>query len=184
LNPPPKAVLPECFLISYLDPANQMKNNLTPTPWIRMKNWIWLLLVASFYAHAAPVPTATPTFDGTWEYRKCFSKKEFDCESYSFELRQAGDQVCGQHSGSTRQLSQLNEGGPVRGIVVGKVAVLTVTSGRNNEIVIGKATLRGKDLFWQQSATVKEGEGDIGLIFGGGILKRLPVKPGTAQIEC
>jgi len=151
-----------------------------------MKIWIWLLLVVSVDVRAgsAPTPTPTPIFNGTWEYRKCFSKKEFDCESYYFELRQVGDQICGQHSGSTRQLSQLNEGGPVRGIVVEKVAVLTVTSGRNNQIVIGKATLRGADLVWQQSTTVREGEGDIGLIFGGGILKRLPVKPGTAPIEC
>ena len=28
----PKPAVRECFLISYIDPVNSMKNNMTPTP--------------------------------------------------------------------------------------------------------------------------------------------------------
>jgi len=31
-QPRPEAALPECLLISYIDPVNSMKNNVTATP--------------------------------------------------------------------------------------------------------------------------------------------------------
>jgi hypothetical protein len=123
-------------------------------------------------------------FDGTWEYRKCFSKKEGDCDSYYFSLVQKSDRLCGQHSGSSRELNQLNEGGPVHGIVVGKTAVLTVTSGRNGEIVLGKANLIAKNLRWETVQRIYEAKSDDALILDRGVLKKMVLKKGQAAFEC
>ena len=118
-------------------------------------------------------PGGCGDFDGTYEFRKCNSKKEFYCVSFYFELVQKGERIYGEHSGSTAGLGRLNEGGPVRGIAVGKVALLTVKSGRNDEIVLGKATIAGNNLSWTVVETISEGNPSVdALIFNRGILKK------------
>lgn len=70
----------------------------------------------------------------------------------------------------------MNEGGQgsVKGVVAGRIAVLTVTSARNGQIVLGSAEIRAGALHWQVSEVVKAGEpeGDSGLILQRGVLRR------------
>jgi hypothetical protein len=72
---------------------------------------------------------------------------------------------------------RLNEGGEgtVEGIASGKKAVLLVRSGRNGEVVRGRAVREGANLRWETIEQVKLGEpeGDSGLILGRGVLHRV-----------
>ena len=77
---------------------------------------------------------------------------------------------------ATPRCGRMNEGGEgtVKGIVVGRTAVLAVTSGRNGQVVLGTAQLRGASLHWQVTEEIKAGEpeGDSGLILQDGVLRR------------
>lgn len=77
---------------------------------------------------------------------------------------------------ATPGCGRLNEGGEgtVKGVVVGRAAVLVVTSGRNGAIVLGRATLHGSFLDWKTLEDIKQGEpeGDSPLILGKGRLAR------------
>ncbi|CAM8662569.1 hypothetical protein MCEMIEM13_01850 [Comamonadaceae bacterium] len=72
---------------------------------------------------------------------------------------------------------RLNEGGEdtVSGVAHGNTAVLTVTSGRNGQVVRGTAKLEGSALHWKALKEIKAGEpeGASGLILGSGVLKRV-----------
>ena len=46
----------------------------------------------------------------------------------------------------------------MRGVVVGDVAVLTVISGRNGAVALGKAKRKNNVLYWQYLEEVKQGE--------------------------
>lgn len=54
-------------------------------------------------------------------------------------------------------------------------ALLLVTSGRNGEVVRGRAIREGSNLRWQVLEQVKPGEAerDTGLILGRGLLRRV-----------
>ena len=71
---------------------------------------------------------------------------------------------------------RVNEGGDgtVKGIVINDTAVLVVTSGRNDAVVMGTATLREGALHWQTLEEIRAGEpeGDSPLILGKGVLTR------------
>jgi hypothetical protein len=71
---------------------------------------------------------------------------------------------------------RLNEGGPVKGVVVGNTAVLVVTSGRNGAIAMGTAKLSNGKLRWRVVEEISAGspEGDSPLILGNGSLARAP----------
>jgi len=78
---------------------------------------------------------------------------------------------------ATPRCGRMNEGGEgtVKGLVLGSTAVLTVTSGRNGQIVLGSAKIVGDSLHWQVSEEIKAGEpeeGDPGLILQSGVLRR------------
>ena len=68
------------------------------------------------------------------------------------------------------------EGGDktVKGIVISETAVLVVTSGRNDAVVMGTATLQGGALHWQALEEIRAGEpeGDSPLILEKGVLTR------------
>jgi hypothetical protein len=137
--------------------------------------------VLAVIAYLLPMTVAAqePPFTGTWtidlrtpEERK----RKVECGLATFELVQTGDLIIGDHSFSTVGCGRLNEGGPetVKGVVVGKTAVLTVTSGRNGAVVMGKATLSGNRMHWKILHEIKPGEpeGDSPLILGNGTLRR------------
>ena len=110
-------------------------------------------------------------FSGVWtkDLRTAAEiKNKAECGNARFELKQTRDQITGSHSFATVGCGRLNEGGEgtVRGVVVGGVAVLTVISGRNGAVVIGKAKRKGDVLHWQYLDEMKPGEpeGDAPLI--------------------
>ena len=93
-----------------------------------------------------------------------------------FELKQAGERVTGEHSFATVRCGRLNKGpcNSVKGVAMGREAVLSGTSCRTGAIVIGKAERRGRNLHWRTVAEVTPGEpeGDSPLILGEGTLLR------------
>jgi len=120
-------------------------------------------------------------FTGFWTKdlrTKAEIKNKVECGSAHFNLKQTGDQITGEHSFATVGCGRVNDGGLVRGVVVGGVAILTVISGRNGAVVIGKAKRNGNALNWQYLEEIKPGipEGDSPLILHSTTL-RLEQKP-------
>lgn len=118
-------------------------------------------------------------FTGTWsiDLRTPAEKKDkVECGTAVFKLSQTGSKIVGDHSMATPGCGRMNEGGEasVKGLVVAGTAVLTVTSARNGQIVLGSAKVHGDSLHWQVSEEIKPGEpeGDSGLILQGGVLRR------------
>jgi hypothetical protein len=137
---------------------------------------IHLLMAFPAYSNAQQV---SAPFSGTWtiDMRTPTQRKEkVDCGTATFKLTQTGNGIVGEHFFATPHCGRLNEGGEgtVKGIVVDRTAVLVVTSGRNGEIVLGSATVRGGALHWQVTEEIKAGqpEGDTGLILHKGVLKK------------
>jgi hypothetical protein len=118
-------------------------------------------------------------FTGTWfiDLRSKVERKQHtDCGMATFTLIQTGEKITGSHEFSTAGCGRLNEGGDntVKGIAVGSIAILTVISGRNGAIVIGKAIRKHNLLYWQILEEIKSGEpkGDSPLILSKGILAK------------
>jgi hypothetical protein len=121
-------------------------------------------------------------FTGEWEIdllTPAQKKSGADCGTANFKLDQTGDKVTGDHSMATVGCGRLNEGGEgtVEGTARGTTAILVVTSGRNGEVVRGRAVRDGSSLRRDVLEQIKPGEpeGDSGLILGRGLLRR--VKP-------
>jgi len=130
-----------------------------------------------------PILGFAADFSGVWTKdlrTKVEIKNNVECGHALFDLKQNGDQITGSHSFVTVGCGRQNEGGDgtVRGVVVGNVAVLTVISGRNGAVAIGKAKRKGNVLYWQYLDEMKRGEpeGDAPLILNTTTL-RLEQKP-------
>lgn len=98
-----------------------------------------------------------------------------ECGMASFVLKQTGARITGSHEFATADCGRLNEGGEgtVKGRVVGTVAHLVVTSGRNGAVVKGVATLRKGSLYWETKEEVSAGEdGGSPLILDKGLLTK------------
>jgi hypothetical protein len=127
------------------------------------------LLLATFTFCSGQVFAAD--FSGVWTKdlrTKAEIKNKVECGNALFDLKQKKDKITGSHSFGTVGCGRLNEGGEgtVHGVVVGDIAVLTVVSGRNGAVAIGKAKRKGNVLYWQYLNEVKPGEpkGDSPLI--------------------
>lgn len=138
------------------------------------------LLAGAALLASCPVPAANQPFDGEWavDLRTPAQKKaKADCGSASFMLRQAGNKVTGEHAMATAGCGRLNEGGErsVVGTARGNTAILLVTSGRNGQVVRGRAMRHGSTLRWQVLELVQAGEpeGDAGLILHRGVLQKV-----------
>lgn len=116
---------------------------------------IFLLSVSAGVAHAK-----TPLFSGVWKVNWCDENPEIECGGFYLYLTQKGDRICGEHFAATPGLARLEEGEPksVIGTVVDAVAVVAITSGRNNTIYLAKAKRVGSALAWELVETIKEGE--------------------------
>ena len=119
---------------------------------------------------------AAQGFSGEWEIdlRTPQEKNQrLESGTASFKLSQRGEKISMASVGCGR----INEGGEgtVSGVARGNTAVLTVTSGRNGQVVRGTAKLEGRALHWRTLKELKPGEpeGDSGLILGSGVLKRV-----------
>jgi hypothetical protein len=146
-----------------------------------MRFTVFLATVAtSIAAHGQTTP-----FTGRWEVDLRSSTERAsraECGFAAFQLKQVGDVITGDHTMATVGCGRLNEGGPetVKGVAVGDVAVLVVSSGRNGAVVLGRARVRNGRLAWEYRELVKPGnpEDDSPLILGTATL--LP-KPATTR---
>ncbi|WP_036837248.1 hypothetical protein [Polaromonas sp. CF318] len=146
-----------------------------------MQIFIFQILACFALALSAPAKaqSLSAPFTGTWsiDLRTPSERKEkVECGTAAFKLLQTGNRIIGSHSMATARCGRLNDGGEgsVKGTVVGSTAVLTVTSARNGQIVLGSAKIVGGSLHWQVSEEIKAGEqeGDSGLILQSGVLRR------------
>lgn len=122
---------------------------------------------------------AGESFTGTWaiDLRTAAERqRSAECGMAEFVLKQTGTAIAGTHSMVVVGCGRLNEGGPVKGVVVGSTAVLVVTSGRNDAIALGTAKLSKGKLLWRQVEEIKAAvqDGDSPLILGEGLLTRMP----------
>ena len=117
-------------------------------------------------------------FSGTWSMDLRTTEQKAanaECGMASFVLKQTGARITGSHTFATAGCGRLNEGGEgtVKGRVVGTVAHLVVTSGRNGAVVKGVATLRNDALYWETKEEVSAGvQGDSPLILDKGLLTK------------
>ena len=121
-----------------------------------------------------PKPGTRP-FEGAWGIRMCApNQKMEECGGFYLYLVQRNDRVCGDHYTATPGLGRLNEGGPrsVVGPVLGDVATLQVTSGRDGTRVRASARSVNDSIEWKVVEVLKEGGGDSPLIVHGGFLTR------------
>jgi hypothetical protein len=154
-----------------------------PTSTLERLRFLGLAILATFifiYPIQSNAQQASALFTGKWsiDLRTPAQKKEkTECGSATFVLIQSGTKIVGNHSFAAAGCGRINEGGDctVKGTAIGKASVLVVTSGRNGQIVIGTATIRGGALHWQVTDEVKDGEpvGDSGLILHKGVLKKV-----------
>jgi hypothetical protein len=144
---------------------------------------IFILQILTCFALALSAPAKaqglSARFTGTWsiDLRTPSERKEkAECGTAVFTLTQTGTRIVGEHAMATPRCGRMNDGGEgtVKGIVVGRTAVLAVTSGRNGQVVLGSAQVRAGSLHWQVSEEIKAGEpeGDSGLILQSGVLHR------------
>ena len=122
---------------------------------------------------------AGESFTGTWtiDLRTSAERQRgAECGTAEFVLTQAGEVIAGTHSLAVAGCGRLNEGGSLKGVVVGSTAVLVVTSGRNGAIAMGTAKLSKGKLRWRLVEQIAGGspEGDSPLILGGGSLAHSP----------
>jgi hypothetical protein len=135
-----------------------------------------ITLVLCFW-FAFPLMALAVDFTGTWTLdirSKAERKQGIECGFATFDLKQSGEKIIGEHTFATPGCGRINEGGEgtVKGTITGKIATLEVTSGRNGAVVRGKATLQGHSLNWVTIEEIKAGEpeGDSPLILDKGIL--------------
>jgi hypothetical protein len=147
-------------------------------------HFVFVLIIATIQLSAV-----ASEFTGQYTENICQYGKDKPCSNASFTLIQKGSRICGDHSFGSPGEGRINEGfpGSVRGTVVGRTAILVVTSGRNGGIVLGKAVLVGPNLQWQTLEEISEGTppGDT-LILDKGILKRIgaTVFPSELVYKC
>jgi hypothetical protein len=141
-------------------------------PAFRPLPWMSLLVAGAAFAQQP--------FTGEWEIdlrTPSERKAGVECGTANFKLTQSGEKVTDDHTMATAGCGRLNEGGEgtVEGLARGNTAILIVTSGRNGEVVRGRAIREGSSLRWQVLEELKAGEpeGDSGLILHRGILRRV-----------
>lgn len=138
------------------------------------RSLLWMFLVI------AGTASAEQPFTGEWaiDLRTPAERNaSATCGTASFKLTQAGEKVTGDHRMATVGCGRVNEGGEgtVEGMARGNVAILVVKSGRNGEVVRGRAIREGSSLAWQvlEQLHAATPEGDSGLILYSGFLRKV-----------
>ncbi len=137
------------------------------------------LVAGLFVAFNANALASGVDYSGVWaiDLRSVEQKtQKAECGSAHFALTQDGDIVTGSHAFNAVGCGRANEGGPetVKGLVVGGVAVLVVTSSRTGDMAMGKAVRKGNGLQWNVVHTFQNCDtcgGDSPLILNKGLLR-------------
>jgi hypothetical protein len=124
---------------------------------------------------ASHVATRSPDVDfrGSWSVQWCDkTAAEAECGRFDVELSQQGDAITGESFGARPRLSQIDEGGVIRGVAVGDSAILAIESLRNGGIYLVKVTVEGDCMRWKVRDTLRAPEGDIDIIALDDVLTR------------
>jgi hypothetical protein len=102
----------------------------------------------------------TPSFQGSWAVPLCALGDPEKCGGFELYLVQRGTRLCGDHFAATPGLGRLNEGTPrsVVGTVLGKTAIVAITSGRDGSILLAQIHRTTQGLRWTVVERVKKGE--------------------------
>lgn len=136
----------------------------------------FLSIISSLLTIFLALPALGEGFDGTWSIdlrTEDEKKSNAECGHASFALSQlANNVIIGSHEFYTVGCGRINEGSPIEGKVEGKTAILVITSGRNNAVVKGKATLKNDKLHWHVLKELSAGDPpDDGLILADAVLE-------------
>jgi hypothetical protein len=138
---------------------------------------------------STPLGRAAGTpFTGSWSIdlrTPAERDRKAECGFATVTLTQSADKITGDHSMATPDCGRVNDGGEgtVKGVVVGTVAVVVVTSARNGGVALGTAKLERGALRWRMLEEIKPGEpqGDSPLILWDGLLDRQPNRVPVAK---
>lgn len=120
-----------------------------------------------------PVEAERNAFDGKWSVRWCDeTAPQADCGGFHLDLVQQGDRIEGESFGARIRLSQIDEGGTIHGIVVGRTAVMTIESARSGAIYLAEAHVRGDCMRWKIRETVRRADRDIDIVAFDDVLTR------------
>lgn len=129
---------------------------------------LWIVMVSSLsMVCAEPSLAGVRQFSGNWSVKWCDpSDMQADCGGFSVTLIQRGDRLCGSYDGARVRLAQIDEGDAraIRGVVVGKVAVMTIESARSGNIYLVRAAMNAGVLHWRVVDTIRESNGDIDIV--------------------
>jgi hypothetical protein len=118
-------------------------------------------------------------FRGSWSVQWCDkTAPEAECGRFDVELSQQGDALAGASFGARPRLSQIDEGGVIRGVAVGDSAILAIESLRSGGIYLVKVTVEGDCMRWKLRDTLRAPERDIDIIALDDVLTRKR-KPST-----
>lgn len=130
-------------------------------------------------------------FRGSWSVQWCDkTAPEAECGRFDVELSQQGDALTGESFGARPRLSQIDEGGVIRGVAVGDSAILAIESLRTGGIYLVKVTVEGECMRWQMRDTLRAPEHDIDIIALDDVLTRRQsvavhgVDAGVPSVDC
>lgn len=137
-------------------------------------------------ASRAAAQSSDADFHGAWSVQWCDkAAPEADCGGFDVDLSQQGDKLSGESFGARPRLSQIDEGGVIRGVAVGDSAILAIESRRSGGIYLVKVTVEGDCMRWKVRDTVREPEGDIDIIALDDVLTRRPrTAAETESVDC
>lgn len=113
------------------------------------------------FAAASPAWAAPPSFSGVWSFQNCGADSSGQpCGGFTLVLVQKGDRLCGTHFAATPDLGRVDEGAPVSilGTVIGRNAVLVISSGRDLTSYLAKVTYSRGKLDWRLVERLSVGE--------------------------
>ena len=121
----------------------------------------------------SPAQAVKADFNGSWSVQWCDkTDADADCGGFDVHLAQVGDKVSGESFGARARLTQIDEGGIVRGVAIGNTAILTIESMRSGGIYLVEATIDGRCMQWKMRDTVRRSERDIDIIAGEDVLTK------------
>lgn len=132
----------------------------------------------------SPVQAVKADFNGNWSVQWCDKTDPgADCGGFNVDLSQVGDKISGESFGARARLSQIDEGGVVRGVAIGNTAILAIESMRSGGIYLVAATIDGRCMHWKMRDTIRRSERDIDIIAGDDVLTKSSSAPSGNEQE-
>lgn len=119
------------------------------------------LLAAGIAAFSLAASAADPSHVFAGEWSNCGGRPCDEAGGFSLRLAEDENEVWGTHFVSTPNAGQLDEGDyrSVQGTVRGRMATVSITSGRDNAVLRASVERRGNSLIWKIVQPLKPGNG-------------------------